>query len=662
MPRASEIKSLVYTVKGRCRVCFTCVRECPAKAIKIINGQAEVISMRCIGCGTCTKVCSQGAKKYIYCTPQVISLLESDDITIAAVAPSFPADFDKVDYKTFIGMLRKLGFDYVTEVAFGADVVGKEYKKIFEDINASPCISANCPAIVHYIRQFHPELVTSLAPIISPMVAMTRIIHKKYGENAKVVFIGPCVAKKTESDEVDEVMTFQELREMFAKYGINGKNVKPSDFDQPVGGRGAIFPINRGMLQSVNISDNVLESNIIVAEGRINSHEAIKEFESGMVNAHLDLLACNGCIMGPGMSNNNKVYARQIKVSNYARYKARMFKGSEWERNMQKYGKIDLDRVHQSNDRRFIMPSKTKIDVALRAMGKNSVTDHLNCGACGYDSCIEHAIAINKGLAEVEMCLPCSISKLHLSIDELAVSNKKLVSVQQALKQSEKLASMGQLSAGIAHELNNPLGVVIMYANILLDECTDGEPLQEDLQLIVHQANRCKKIVRGLLNFARKNQVKFEEINIKKLTENSVESLIIPKNVELKIESLCKDPIAMLDVEQMTQVLNNLVKNGIEAIAEGGKISVKLYGNPQEVIFVISDTGLGIAKEHLDKIFEPFYTTKAIGKGTGLGLATTYGIVKMHNGKITVESNNIPSEGQTGTTFRIVIPRTKTQS
>ena len=107
-------------------------------------------------------------------------------------------------------------------------------------------------------------------------------------------------------------------------------------------------------------------------------------------------------------------------------------------------------------------------------MGKNTKKDQLDCGACGYESCIEHAIAIRKGLAEVEMCLPYTIEKLHKSVKDLALSNEKLSSMKQALKQSEKLAHMGQLSAGIAHELNNPLGVVIMYSNILLEESAEG--------------------------------------------------------------------------------------------------------------------------------------------------------------------------------------------
>jgi C4-dicarboxylate-specific signal transduction histidine kinase len=149
------------------------------------------------------------------------------------------------------------------------------------------------------------------------------------------------------------------------------------------------------------------------------------------------------------------------------------------------------------DDKRLAKPTDDEINKVLAKMGKFTPRDHLNCGACGYDTCMEHAIAIVQGLAEVEMCLPYAIEELHESIDNLAISNEKLAKMQQALKQSEKLAHMGQLSAGIAHELNNPLGVVLMYSNILLEECKPNDPIRKDLELISSQAERCKKIVEG---------------------------------------------------------------------------------------------------------------------------------------------------------------------
>jgi signal transduction histidine kinase len=231
--------------------------------------------------------------------------------------------------------------------------------------------------------------------------------------------------------------------------------------------------------------------------------------------------------------------------------------------------------------------------------------------------------------------------------------------MRQALKQSEKLAHMGQLSAGIAHELNNPLGVVIMYSNILLDESRTDDPVREDLKLIVEQAGRCKKIVAGLLNFARKNQVNHQLISIRELVDHSLESLVVPENVKITVSDKTTNPDAMLDNEQMTQVLTNLFKNAIDAMPQGGSIDVILEDTLQDVLITVKDTGMGIKEEYRAKIFEPFFTTKGIGHGTGLGLATAYGIVKMHKGQINVESNTDPSKGPTGTIFKIILPRRK---
>jgi len=652
---------LVYTVKDRCRVCYTCVRECPVKAIKIINGQAEVISARCIGCGNCTKVCSQQAKVFVDTTAPVYEYLKNGQKTAALVAPSFAAEFPEIkDYKIVIGMLRKLGFDYVVEVGFGADLISKEYKKLMDDKNAQKSISSDCPAIVYYVRHYHPELIDYLAPIASPMVAMVPVIKKKYGDDLKTVFIGPCIAKKAESKEVDQVLTFIELRNMLKNAGITMSDVTPSDFDPPIAGKASIFPVTRGKLHSINKSDDICDENIIVASGRVHFREAIKEFDEELNKSqHLELLCCEGCIMGPGMTNNGKLFKKTTDIRNYVRNKLEHFDYAAWDKEYAEVKDLDYSQKFLPADRRLPTPSVEAIAEVLKNIGKTKPEDHLNCGACGYDTCVEHAIAIVEGFAETEMCLPYTIEKLHLSINDLNLSNERLASAQQSLKQSEKLANMGQLSAGIAHELNNPLGIITMYSNILKDETPADSPVYKDLELIVEQADRCKKIVGGLLNFARKNQVNLVETNIVNLTNHSIDSIIIPENVTVDVQSSLTNPYAFIDNDQWMQVLTNIEKNAIEAMPEGGKLTIALAETNGDVEFSIGDTGMGISKENLDKIFTPFFTTKPIGKGTGLGLPLIYGIVKMHNGQIHLDTNDDPSKGPTGTCFKIKIPRQK---
>jgi len=657
-----ENRKLVYTIKELCRVCYTCVRECPAKAIRIINGQAEVIAERCIGCGNCVKVCSQDAKVYLQTRMEVRDLLQSEDKVAALVAPSFPAEFSEIDdYRKFVGMLRQLGFSYVFEVAFGADLVARRYKELLEDRSGKGYISSDCPAIVTYIRYYHPDLTEYLAPVVSPMIAISRVVRKKLGNGVKLVFIGPCIAKKAETDEVDEALTFRELRGMLEYAGVTPEAATPSEFDLPRAGRGAIFPVSRGLIQTVRVNEDLVEGNVTVAEGRMGFQEAIKEWEIGNLKGqNLELLCCDGCIMGPGMSPGGKRFERKTQISRYARQKLSELEHDEWLYSMNEFRDIDVSRSFQRDDRRMPIPSDDQINRVLASMGKFSPRDQLNCGACGYETCVEHAIAIIDGLAEVEMCLPYAIEELHISVDNLTISNEKLAKMQQALKQSEKLAHMGQLSAGIAHELNNPLGVVLMYSNILMDECKPDDPLRKDLELIATQAERCKKIVGGLLNFARKNQVKVERVDIRKLAAESVTSVVIPKTISTQVVCKANNTEAYLDYEQMMQVLTNLNKNAVDAMPNGGVLTVEVDENESDVIFRVSDTGTGIPEENMDKLFTPFFTTKGTGKGTGLGLATTYGIVKMHSGKIEVDSNTDPAKGPTGTTFTIVLPRKPT--
>ena len=257
------------------------------------------------------------------------------------------------------------------------------------------------------------------------------------------------------------------------------------------------------------------------------------------------------------------------------------------------------------------------------------------------------------------MCLPYSIEKLNKYIRELNISKEKLAHVQEALRHSEKLAGMGQLSAGIAHELNNPLGVITMYSNIIREELPADSPVVQDIDLIVEQADRCRKIVGGLLNFARKNQVNLTESDIVKLARLSIDSVIIPDNIRLRLNDKVSDPLVNLDYDQMTQVFANLLKNAVDAIPGQGEIVFDLVDNHDQMIVSITDNGTGIPPENMDKLFTPFFTTKEPGKGTGLGLPIIYGIVKMHKGDISVKSNVDPANGPAGTTFTITLPRNR---
>jgi signal transduction histidine kinase len=301
-------------------------------------------------------------------------------------------------------------------------------------------------------------------------------------------------------------------------------------------------------------------------------------------------------------------------------------------------------------------PSEDEIQAALVSMHKYPAENQLNCGACGYPSCREKAIAVCQGLAEPEMCLPYLVEELEATCKRLQQSHEELASAQQRLVQTERLASMGQLSAGVAHEINNPLGTILLYSHMLMTQLREGDAQRPDIQMIVSEATRCKGIVRGLLDFARQSRVAKEPTNLATMVDDVLTILSAKANamgVSLTGKVAENVPTMMIDAAQIKQMLVNLVDNGIDAIAGAGEVRIDacLSQRGDAVEIKVTDTGCGIPPEDLSKVFTPFFTTKAMGKGTGLGLAIAYGIVKMHSGDISVDS-----DVSKGTTFSIRLP------
>lgn len=655
---------IVSTIPEKCRRCYTCVRECPAKAIKVESGQAMVIVERCIACGNCVKVCAQQAKLIEDSTQAVREMLAGDRPVFACLAPSFPAAFDHVKPGQVLAAARALGFRQVWDVGFGAELVSRAYAPLFERARAEgACLIATpCPAVVAYVEKYVPALHAALAPIVSPMIAVARAIRRRHGPEARIVFIGPCVAKKNEirhdavAGTVDAALTFREFVELLDAGGIVPAQQPEQDFDGPRGAVGGSFPIPGGLLKTSGLSADILENDVVVTEGKDRILDALSEAAEGLGQAHFyDILFCEGCISGPRMLNDLSVIARKRIVANYVKECARRVSRADLDRALAEFEGLDLSRAFTRQNLQLPRPTEEEIARALRSMRKLSPADQLNCGACGYPSCREKAIAVCQGLAEAEMCLPYLVEELQATCARLELSHRELASAQQRLVQSERLASMGQLSAGVAHEINNPLGTILLYSHMLLKQAGPDAARQGDLHMIVSEATRCKHIVRGLLDFARQSRVTKEPTALPEVIAE-VRAIVGPRaqvaDVRVTTDIQPDLPVLFADRPQIRQMLVNLVENGIDAAPRGEvRVRARLTPERRSIEIQVADNGCGFPREHIPKLFTPFFTTKEMGKGTGLGLAIVYGIVKMHGGDIGVES-----EEGVGATFTINLP------
>lgn len=640
--------SIVYTDKEKCKGCYACIRSCVSKAIRVREGLAEVIRERCIACGTCVQICATGAKKVESDIGIVWQLLRQPLPVIALLSATFPAAFPDVQPRQVVSALKKLGFREVMEDSFGAELVCREYTRLLNRNDGKVYLSSPCPAIVAYVEKYYPRLIDNLTPVISPMIAMGRAIKWQYNPQANVVFIGSCVAKKAEAvDEnvagvIDAVLTFAELKEMFAAKEINPEAEEEGQLSGPKPNLGRLFAISGGLTEAAGISTGILSNDVINACGRDYAVKILRELAEGNITANLTSLCfCEGCISGPVIDNNLSVFKRREIITNYTMREA---DPEQTERDVEEYANIDLSRKFTAQAIGLAIPSEEDVEAVLREIGKAAPGLQLNCGACGYGSCRELAIAVCQDLAEVNMCWPYVVNKLEAT--------------QRDLIQMEKLTSLGQLAASIAHEVNNPIAGVLVYTQLLTKKLTaDTLPKEKALDYLSKMESelaRSSRLIRNLLDFARQTKPALRLVNINVVIDRALS--LVAHSAQMQHVEVIKNlsptlPEVMADPDQLQQVCTNLILNAIQAMLEGGILTLRTSVDSEGQVKVeVQDTGIGISQENLQKLFTPFFTTKKEVKGVGLGLAVSYGIIQRHQGRIEVDSE----EGK-GTTFAIYL-------
>ncbi len=426
----------IYTEKNDCRDCYKCVRHCPVKAIKIENGRAAVIPERCIACGLCVHTCPAGAKKVRNDLTRTKNLLERHTKVVASIAPSYVSEWPGIDPAAMAGALKQLGFSAASETALGAEAVSHALARTLEHARPGLHISTACPVVVDHIRKYRPEFTANLTPLLSPMQTHANLLKKQLGPDTAVVFIGPCIAKKCESDEFDGftdiALTFKELKAWFEERGIDPYAALPADFKPGKAQHGAIYPLAGGMNKTLEAYP-LGSVELLAMSGLEAIFQTLENLDTAALQApvFLEALACpGGCIGGPQTTARQALLAGELAV--------RKTSSSQ----CPDATAVAVAFTFEPGPPPSSTPAESEIRAALERVGKFRIDDELNCGGCGYETCRNFAEALINNKAEPDMCL----SYLR--------------------KQAQKKAN------ALLHSI--PSGVVIADASLRVIECNEN--------------------------------------------------------------------------------------------------------------------------------------------------------------------------------------------
>ena len=440
---------------SRCRDCYKCLRECPVKAIKYIDHEARIIEDRCILCGKCTVVCPQNAKRVHSEIADVEALLASGKPVVASVAPSFVSAFGLKDFLPMGIALGKLGFTAAEETAVGANIVTAEYEKLLETGEYKNFITSACPAINRMIQLYYPKALKYLAPVASPMVAHARLLRRRYPD-AAIVFIGPCIAKKREGREsglISAVLTFNELNTMFNARSIDPKKVAAVSAGGAENNRSKYYPISRGIIKSFNKLPKGYE--YVAVDGVKRSFDVLDDIDS-LEGMFIEINCCEyACINGPATLKTEGALKANESVRKYALSSLTDESAGAY---IDPEG-VDLAEGHPRITLGNVVPSERDIRATLAKTGKIKPEDELNCGACGYPTCREKAIAVLNGNADLDMCIPYMRKRAEsMSFEIIQNSPNGIIMMDYDLKITESNAIARKL---LGIELSDPKGTYL---------------------------------------------------------------------------------------------------------------------------------------------------------------------------------------------------------
>ncbi|MCI1722030.1 MAG: 4Fe-4S binding protein [Lachnospiraceae bacterium] len=433
--------SIIDFKSTKCKHCYKCVRNCLVKAIQIKDERAEIMEDHCILCGQCLKVCPQKAKSLSSELPEVREMIRSGRRVVVTMAPSFMGLMKGGTIGQIRSALKQLGFEDLRETSEGAAFVTAEYEKLLQEGKMENIITTCCPGANDLIEKYYPQLVPFMAPVVSPMVASGLLIRKELGDDVDVVFLGPCIAKKKEAaDErnagvISHVLNFDDITEWLKEKGIDISRCSdvPSESLNPKVNR--LYPVTNGIVTSVMASQRGKKDAYrkFYVSGEENCMELCRSLIRGELHrCFIEMNICaGGCIKGPAMKDP-EISRYKIKIDMQEAIEAEPVPAAE----LRKAGRgISFLKSFGDRSVRDAMPTEAEIREILRMTDKTSPEDELNCGACGYSTCRDKAIAVFQHKAELEMCIPFMHSRAEsLSNIVLETSPNAVVMVDSEMK------------------------------------------------------------------------------------------------------------------------------------------------------------------------------------------------------------------------------------
>ncbi len=442
----------------KCKHCYKCVRYCEIKAIMIKDGRAEIMPDKCILCGTCLQICPQSAKTLVSDLSLVKEMILRGEKVAVSLAPSY---MGLMKYKT-IGQvkaaLKKLGFFDVRETSEGAALVTQEYTRLLEEGTMENIISTCCPSVNEMIELYYPELVPYMAPVVTPMIAHGRLLKEEYGSDVKVVFVGPCIAKKKESQDprhggvIDAVLNFNDIKTWLKEKDIDVEQCEDEPFTalDPMVNR--LYPVSSGIINSVLATEKRTDHyRKFYVHGTKNCMDLCESLARGDIRGcFIEMNSCyGGCIQGPTV-NEGGVSRFKIKLDMEETIRKEPADPEAVKAAMER---VKLEETFEDRSPRDPMPTEEEIRGILREIGKTRPEDELNCGACGYPTCRDKAVAVFQHKAELNMCIPYMLIDITKEEEQARADyEKKLETIDLAQRVIHKQMMVAQEIAGLLGE------------------------------------------------------------------------------------------------------------------------------------------------------------------------------------------------------------------